>query len=100
MAMGYTGCGLCSTGRCPAGIATQNPKLREAQRGAGREQGRELLEVDYQGVTHAISVSRETSPLNSEKEDPRALPVDASMITGVELVGSEEPVGKHALGKY
>lgn len=95
MAMGCTGCGLCSTGRCPVGIATQSPGLRKrlnVDEAAKRVEN--YLRSVIKELCMMAQLAGKTSPLNLEKEDLRALTVDASAITGVKLVGAEAPVAR------
>ncbi|AEM39302.1 ferredoxin-dependent glutamate synthase [Pyrolobus fumarii 1A] len=91
--IGCTLCGLCHTGRCPAGIATQDPKLRKrlnVEMAAKKLEN--LLKSMIKEMCMLAQLAGKTSPLNLEKEDLRALSVEASMITGVKLVGLERPV--------
>ncbi len=91
--IGCTLCGLCHTGKCPAGIATQDLKLRKrlnVELAARKLEN--LLKAMIKEMCMIAQLAGKTSPLNLEKEDLRALTPEASMITGVKLVGLERPV--------
>ncbi len=91
--IGCTLCGICHTGKCPVGIATQDPKLRKrlnVELAAKRLEN--LLKAVIKEVCMLAQLAGKTSPLNLEKEDLRALTPEASLITGVKLVGLERPV--------
>ncbi len=91
--IGCTLCGICHTGKCPVGIATQDPKLRKrlnVELAARRLEN--LLKSMIKEMCMLAQLAGKTSPLNLEKEDLRALSVEASLITGVKMVGIERPV--------
>ena len=87
VAMGCTQCGRCYTGKCPVGIATQDPKLRkrlnveEAARkvanfiGACTEEVKLIAAACGYDNVHKLS-----------KSDLRALNETIAKVTGVELV--------------
>ncbi|MEM0027676.1 MAG: glutamate synthase-related protein, partial [Ignisphaera sp.] len=90
VAMGCTMCGLCNTGRCPYGIATQNPALRkrlDVERAAKAVEN--LLHSMIKELCMFSQLAGKTSPKGLEKEDLRALTLEASLIAGVKLVGLE-----------
>lgn len=77
----------------PMGIATQDPRLRrrlDVEVATRRIEN--LLKAMIKEMCMIAQLAGKTSPLNLEKEDLRALTVDASAITGVKLVGSESVV--------
>ncbi len=92
VAMGCKQCGLCSTGKCPYGIATQDPALRKR---LNVEEAARRIENYLRGVIEELcmftQLAGKTSPRNLEKEDLRALTLEASAMTGVKLAGIEKP---------
>ena len=89
VAMGCHTCFSCHTGKCPMGIATQDPELR----------ARLNPEVAAKGVTNFLKATTEeikmltmlaghSSIKELSKEDLRALTSDVAAITGVKLAGS------------
>ncbi len=91
VAMGCTMCGLCSTGKCPYGIATQNPQLRKR---LDIDEASRRVENYLRSIIKELcmfaQLAGKTKPSNLEKEDLRALTLDASLIAGVKLVGYEK----------
>lgn len=88
--LGCTMCGLCSTGRCPSGIATQNPRLRKRLNVARAADSLEnLLRSVIKEACMLAQLAGKTSLKNLEKEDLRALTPKMSAIAGVKLVGRE-----------
>lgn len=88
IAMGCTACQKCHTGTCAQGINTQDPELR------AKLNIEEAAEKVYNFVKSMIMeiemISRACGKVNVhnlEREDLRALTVDASAITGIPLVG-------------
>ena len=91
MAMGCTGCGLCNTGRCPVGIATQDSFRRarlDVEEASKRVEN--FLKSLVKEACMLAQLAGKTKLSNLEKEDLRALTVDAALITGTKLVGLEE----------
>ena len=97
IAAGCMLCGQCSTGRCPSGICTQDPELR-ARIGGGKG-----IEVAARWIANYIKVvTKEVAQLAAacghrsikefEREDLRALTIEASTIAGVKLIGLEDYV--------
>ncbi len=89
IAMGCRACRMCYTGKCPVGVATQDPVLRER------------LDVDLASMrvaNYIKSMTEETKMLamlaghsdirNFTTEDLRALNLDTAQITGLRLVGN------------
>lgn len=89
IAMGCRACGLCATGRCPRGIATQDPLLRKRLK---IDEATSLIENYVRATTEELKMfaqlAGKTDVRNMEKEDLRALNSDSSLITGVKFVGS------------
>ncbi|MFQ6129880.1 MAG: FMN-binding glutamate synthase family protein [Candidatus Hadarchaeaceae archaeon] len=91
IALGCTLCGVCNTGKCPYGITTQDPKLRSrlnVEKGAKKVAN--ILRVFTEEASMLAMLAGKTSLSNLEREDLRALTVDASKITGVRLAGIED----------
>jgi len=88
IAMGCQACGLCSTGRCPRGIATQDPDLRrrlKVEEASTRVEN--YLKATIEELEMLAQLAGKTDVKNFEAEDLRALNVDAASITGVKLAG-------------
>lgn len=88
IAMGCRACRMCYTGKCPVGVATQDPTLRE----------RMDLELSAMRVANYIkSMTEETKMLAQlaghndirkfSKDDLRALDINSATITGLKLIG-------------
>ncbi|MDI6644644.1 MAG: glutamate synthase-related protein [Methanobacteriaceae archaeon] len=88
IAMGCQACRMCYTGKCPVGVATQDPDLRKR------------LDVDLAAMrvaNYIKSMTEETKMLAQlaghddirkfSPEDLRALNLDVAEITGLKLVG-------------
>ncbi|MGC8934273.1 MAG: glutamate synthase-related protein [Thermoproteota archaeon] len=88
VAMGCKRCGLCFTGKCPYGIATQDPNLRKRLNvKVASIRVANYLKSVVEELKMFTQLSGKTSIRNLEKEDLRALTLEASMMTGVKLVG-------------
>lgn len=88
VAMGCKRCGLCFTGKCPYGIATQDPNLRKRLNvKVASVRVANYLRSVVEELKMFTQLSGKTSIRNLEKEDLRALSLEASMMTGVKLVG-------------
>ncbi len=87
-------CHHCHTGRCPVGITTQDPELMAR---LPIDEAAERVANFFHAVTAEIQMlARACGKSNVhdlEPEDLRALTLEASMITGVPLVGT-----RHAFG--
>ncbi len=95
VAMGCTMCGLCNTGRCLYGIATQNPALRkrlDIEKAAKAIEN--LLHSMIKELCMFTQLAGKTSPRGLEKEDLRALTVEASLMAGIKLAGLENVPSK------
>jgi len=88
VALGCRVCGLCNTGNCPYGITTQDPNLQER---LDVEEGERavcnLLSVFTEEASMLAMLAGKTSLFNLEREDLRALTVEASEMADVGLVG-------------
>jgi len=88
IALGCRVCGLCNTGRCPYGIATQDPTLRRRLKvDEGAKHVANLLRVFTDEAAMLAMLAGKTSLSSLEREDLRALTLEASEITKVPLVG-------------
>ncbi|MDA0747687.1 MAG: FMN-binding glutamate synthase family protein [bacterium] len=87
-------CHHCHTGKCPVGITTQDPELMKRLE---VEPAAERVANFLQAMTSEIQIlARACGKANVhdlEPEDLRALNSEASMITGVPLVGTRRVVG-------
>jgi glutamate synthase domain-containing protein 2 len=87
-------CHHCHTGRCPVGITTQDPELMKR---LDIEAGAERVANWFHAVTSEIQIlaracgKRDVHDL--EPEDLRALTLEASLITGVPLAGTNVVFG-------
>jgi glutamate synthase domain-containing protein 2 len=92
IALGCTVCRQCHLGRCPKGIATQDPKLR---RRLDAEKGGIKVYNYIKAMTEELKIltqqAGKTDVRNLEMEDLRALSINASAITGVKLAGWDRP---------
>jgi methylamine---glutamate N-methyltransferase subunit C len=88
-------CHHCHTGRCPVGITTQDPELAarlEIDEGAGRVANFfHALTAEIQILARACGKS---SVHHLEPEDLRALSLEASLITGLPLAGTNRVFGE------
>jgi glutamate synthase domain-containing protein 2 len=87
-------CHHCHTGRCPVGITTQDPELMKR---LDIDAGAERVANWFHAVSSEIQIlaracgKRDVHDL--EPEDLRALTMEASMITGVSLAGTNVVFG-------
>ena len=92
-------CHHCHTGKCPVGIATQDPKLeaRLEVEGASKrvENYLSTLVLETQTLARACGKSH---VLNLEPEDLAALTVEAAAMSGVPLAGTNWIPGKTKTG--
>ncbi len=88
IAMGCRACRMCYTGKCPVGVATQEPSLRE----------RLDVELGAMRVANYIKAMTEETKMLAQltghddirkfsKDDLRALDTNTAAITGVKLMG-------------
>ncbi len=89
VALGCQVCGLCNTGRCPYGITTQIPELEERLDVDKKSKAVEnLLAVFTEEAAMLAMLAGKTSLFSMEKQDLRALTIEAGEMTGVPLAGS------------
>jgi glutamate synthase domain-containing protein 2 len=86
-------CHHCHTGRCPVGITTQDPTL-EARLDVDAAAERVVnflnaMTLEMQMIARACGHSRLQG---LEREDMRALTLEAALITGIPLVGMKEKI--------
>ncbi len=85
-------CHHCHTGRCPVGITTQDPELEQRMDvAAGAERVARLLTAWTMEISLLAKACGKSSVHNLEKEDLRALSLEASAFTGVPLAGIDRP---------
>ena len=91
VAIGCRVCGLCNTGRCPYGITTQDPQLRKRLNvDESARKVANLLRTFTDEASMLAMLAGKTSLSNLEREDLRAMTLDASKITGIKLAGVED----------
>jgi methylamine---glutamate N-methyltransferase subunit C len=95
VAMGCRVCMNCQAGKCAFGIGTQDPELRKK---LDIEEAAERVANYIKGMTaEAILLAKaagKTKLKNLEREDLRALTLEACAMTGVPLVGSDLVIGQ------
>lgn len=85
-------CHHCHTGRCPVGIATQDPELETRMDvAAGAERVARYLTAMTMEITLLAKACGKSSVHNLEVEDLRALSLEASAFTGVKMAGIDRP---------
>lgn len=85
-------CHHCHTGRCPVGITTQDPELeKRLDVAAGAERVARLLTAWTMEISLLAKACGKSSVHNLEKEDLRALSLEASAFTGVPMAGIDRP---------
>jgi len=85
-------CHHCHTGMCPVGIATQNEELEKRMNvPAGAERVYRFLTAMAMEITMLAKACGKSSVHNLEKEDLRALSLEASAYTGVKMAGLDRP---------
>ncbi len=94
-------CYHCHTGRCPVGIATQDPELRKRlnpDKGAERVYNfLHTLTLECQMLARACG---KTSVHSLEPEDLAALTMEASALAMVPLAGTQYTVGQPDMHRY
>src|SRR5262249_24785019 len=87
-------CHHCHTGRCPVGITTQDPELMQR---LDIEGGAERVANLFHAMTSEIQILARACGKSDvhhlEPEDLRAPSLEASMITGVPLAGTNRVFG-------
>lgn len=87
-------CHHCHTGRCPVGITTQDPELTAR---LPIDEAAERVANFFHAMTAEVQILAracgKSDVHNLEPEDLRALTLEASMITGMPLVGTRDAFG-------
>jgi glutamate synthase domain-containing protein 2 len=87
-------CHHCHTGRCPVGITTQDPELvKRLDIDAGAERVANWLHAVTSEIQILARACGKRDIHDLEPEDLRALTLEASLITGVPLVGTNVVFG-------
>jgi methylamine---glutamate N-methyltransferase subunit C len=88
-------CHHCHTGRCPVGITTQDPELMAR---LDVDEAAERVANFFRAVTSEIQILARACGKSDvhhlEPEDLRALTLEASMIAGVPLAGTNRVFGR------
>jgi glutamate synthase domain-containing protein 2 len=94
-------CHHCHTGRCPVGIATQDPALTArlpVEEAAERvENFLHAMTLELQIMARACGKSRVG---NLDRDDLRALTLESALITGLPLAGMRHPIALPLLGGH
>jgi glutamate synthase domain-containing protein 2 len=87
IAMGCTYCKMCYLGKCPFGIATQDPELRKKLNIENAKNGIvNFINACVEEVKMAAAACGKKNVHDLSKNDLRALSLEVSKITGIELV--------------
>ncbi|MCC7352418.1 MAG: FMN-binding glutamate synthase family protein [Anaerolineae bacterium] len=87
-------CHHCHTGRCPVGITTQDPELmKRLDVDAGAERVANLLHAMALEIQILARACGKANVHDLEPEDMRALSLEASMICGIPLAGTNKVFG-------
>jgi glutamate synthase domain-containing protein 2 len=87
-------CHHCHTGRCPVGITTQDPTLMQRlDIDAGAERVANLFRATTLEIQMLARACGKAHVHDLEPEDLRALTLEASMICGIPLVGTNRVFG-------
>jgi len=85
-------CHHCHTGRCPVGVATQDPLLSQrVDVEAASERVYRFLTAMTMEASLLAKACGKSSVHNLEPEDLRALTLEASAFTGIPLIGADRP---------
>ncbi len=86
-------CHHCHTGRCPVGITTQDPELMaRLDIDAAADRVANFLNAMTLEIQMLARACGKANVHDLEAEDMRALTMEASLITGIPLVGMREPL--------
>ena len=87
-------CHHCHTGRCPVGVATQDPELEKRMNPhAGAERIARFMTAMTMEITALAKACGKSSVHNLEIEDLRALSFEASAFTGIKMAGIDKAFG-------
>ncbi len=93
-------CHHCHTGRCPVGVATQDPELMKrlpVEDAAERvENFLHAMTLEMQIMARACGKSRVG---NLDRDDLRALTLESALITGLPLAGTRRPIPLNLWGE-
>jgi len=85
-------CHHCHTGRCPVGVATQDPELsKRVDVEAASERVFRFLTAMTMEASLLAKACGKSSVHNLEPEDLRALTLEASAFTEIPLIGADRP---------
>ena len=94
-------CYHCHTGRCPVGVATQDPKLRaRLDPDAAAERVYNFLHCLAIACQMMARACGKTNVHSLEPEDLAALTMEASALAMVPLAGSQHTVGQPGMTRY
>jgi glutamate synthase domain-containing protein 2 len=86
-------CHHCHTGRCPVGITTQDPELvARLEVDAAAERVANFLNAMTAEIQMLARACGKANVHDLDPDDLRALTLEASLITGIPLVGMREPI--------
>ena len=86
-------CHHCHTGRCPVGITTQDPELMaRLDVDAGAERVANFLNAMTAEIQMLARACGKSNVHDLDPDDLRALTLEASLITGIPLVGMRQPI--------
>jgi glutamate synthase domain-containing protein 2 len=86
-------CHHCHTGRCPVGITTQDPELvARLEVEAAAERVANFLNAMTAEIQMLARACGKANVHDLDPDDLRALTLEASLITGIPLVGMREPI--------
>lgn len=84
--LGYPNCGLCYTGKCPKGIATQNPELRKLDIQEASQSVANFIKNCTEEIKMITGACGENNIHNLNKGLLRALTPEIARITKVKLI--------------
>jgi len=94
-------CYHCHTGRCPVGVATQDPELRKRlDPDAGAERVYNFLHTLTMECQMMARACGKTNVHSLEPEDLAALTMEASAMAMVPLAGTQNTVGQPDMKRY
>jgi glutamate synthase domain-containing protein 2 len=87
IAMGCIGCRQCSSGKCPVGVATQDPKLRTMNVAEAGEQVANYISAITEEARMLAQLAGHNDLSDFNVTDLRALNTEIAAMTGIKLVG-------------
>ena len=92
-------CHHCHTGRCPVGVATQDPALMAR---LPVEEAAERVENFLQAMTLELQIMARACGKshvgNLDRDDLRTLTLESALITGLPMAGMRQPISLAMLG--